>query len=371
MTVFISTSWFLPAYRAGGPIQSVANLVDNFKEEGITYKIFCSNADLNNEVLPNIVTDEWVAYNNHTQVWYASKQITAALKTQVAAIKPDAIFIIGIFSWQFNIVPLLFCKAPKKILSVRGMLHLGALTQKKRKKRFFLQALKFLGVGANTVFHAKYDVEASFVKKEFGQLANVAVAGNFSKVVNRAAPLFKQVGFLNMVTIALISPMKNHLLVLEALMHCTANISYNIYGPIKDAVYWQACLAQISLLPKNIQVHYHGELIPTKIADVLAQNHVFIMPSKSENFGHAISEALSACKPVITSQHTPWAALLENNAGMNVACTPSEICSAINFFADMQNETYLQFVTGAGIYSDNNLNTAANTNAYHSLFFDK
>jgi glycosyltransferase involved in cell wall biosynthesis len=370
VTVFISIPWFLPAYRAGGPIQSVANLVNNFNA-GITYKIFCSNADLNNEVLPNIVTDEWVAYNNYTQVWYASKQISAALKAQVATIKPNAIFIIGIFSWQFNIVPLLFCKVPKKILSVRGMLHPGALTQKKWKKRFFLQALKILGVGANTVFHATDDVEASFIKKEFGQKANVAVAGNFAKVVNKEAPLFKQAGFLNMVTIALISPMKNHLLVLEALMHCTANISYSIYGPIKDAAYWQACLTQITLLPKNIQVCYHGELAPTKIADVLAQNHLFIMPSKSENFGHAISEALSACKPVITSQHTPWAALLENNAGMNVATEQFEISTAINFFADMQNEIYLQFVKGAGIYSDNNLNTVANTNAYRSLFFNK
>jgi glycosyltransferase involved in cell wall biosynthesis len=371
VTVFISIPWFLPAYRAGGPIQSVANLVNNFKEEGICYKIFCSNTDLNNEVLPDVITDEWVAYNNHTQVWYASKQITAALKAQVKAIQPDAIFIIGIFSWQFNVVPLLFCKAPKKILSVRGMLHSGALTQKKWKKRFFLQGLKIFAVESKTIFHATDNVEAGFIKKEFGQQANVAVAGNFAKVVNRGAPLFKQAGFLNMVTIALISPMKNHLLVLEALMYCTANINYSIYGPIKDAAYWQACLAQISLLPKNIQVHYHGELAPTKIAAVLVQNHLFIMPSKSENFGHAISEALSACKPVITSQHTPWDALLENNAGMNVATEQFEISTAINFFADMQNETYLQFVTGTGIYSDNNLNTTANTNAYRSLFFDK
>lgn len=135
MTVFISIPWFHPAFRAGGPIQSIANLVKEF-HDNIEYMIFCGNTDLNQVSLENIEPGKWTQYNVNTKVWYAepgsrSDQLTKLVESS----KPDILFIIGIFSWHFNIVPLLFCKTPRKILSVRGMLHPGALTQKPVKKK--------------------------------------------------------------------------------------------------------------------------------------------------------------------------------------------------------------------------------------------
>jgi glycosyltransferase involved in cell wall biosynthesis len=369
LIVFISIPWFLPAFKAGGPIQSIANLVDNCSE-GIEYRVFCGDTDLNNEPLQNIITDKWVAYNNHTKVWYASgKNVSQAIKYQVQTIKPDVLFMIGIFSWDFNIIPLLFCHANKKILSVRGMLHTGALSQKKWKKRIFLQLFKTMGIGSKTVFHATDNTEEVFIKKEFGQQAKVFVAGNFPKTIKASIPVFKEVGYLNIVTVALISPMKNHLLVLEAIQHCTANIKYDIYGPIKDLEYWKLCLTKISILPKNISVVYHGEIAPANIDKALAESHVFIMPSKSENFGHAIYEAFSAGKPVITSNNTPWNELKESMAGINVDTTKESLTDAINFFSEMYNESYLQYANGAEVYADNKIDKEALTKTYQNMFF--
>jgi hypothetical protein len=56
--IFITIPWFLPAFRAGGPIQSVANLVKEFRE-GVEYFIFCGDTDLNSSGLDNVETDEW------------------------------------------------------------------------------------------------------------------------------------------------------------------------------------------------------------------------------------------------------------------------------------------------------------------------
>jgi glycosyltransferase involved in cell wall biosynthesis len=351
LTILISIPWFLPAYKAGGPIQSIANLINNF-DENVEYKIFCGNADLNNEPLQNIEEDKWIQYNNNTQVWYASKnKASANLKAQVKFLKPDVIFIIGIFSWQYNIVPLLFCKAKKKILSVRGMLHTGALSQKRFKKGLFLYLLKIVNVKKNTSFHATDNAEAVFIRKEFGEAAQIYVAGNFAKAIQSKNLLYKEANILKLITIALISPMKNYLLILNALANCTANIEYNIYGPIKDTDYWELCKKQIALLPSNIIVKYHGEINPTQIENVLAQNHVFIMPSKSENFGHALVEALSAGKPIITSNATPWNNLLDNKAGINCNEEVNAISNAINLFAEMNEETYVQFANGAQQYA--------------------
>jgi hypothetical protein len=106
--IFISIPWFVPAFRAGGPVQSVANLVKEF-QQGVEYFIFTSDTDLNGAELEGIETDQWVKYNDHTQVWYAGpEKISDALVKQVELIKPELIFIIGLFSWHFNIVPMLF-----------------------------------------------------------------------------------------------------------------------------------------------------------------------------------------------------------------------------------------------------------------------
>ena len=62
---FILIPWFHPAYKAGGPIQSIANMVEQFHEK-ISYKIFCSNTDLNGTVL-SVPVNNWVKYNENTQ----------------------------------------------------------------------------------------------------------------------------------------------------------------------------------------------------------------------------------------------------------------------------------------------------------------
>ena len=369
MIIFITIPWFLPAFRAGGPIQSVANLIENFTVD-IEYRIFCADEDLNREPLTGIVKNEWTNYNTHTKVWYAEKEnVSDVVCKEIANIKPDVLYIIGLFSWHFNIVPMLFCKADRKIISVRGMLHPGALSQKRVKKQLFLKGLKILGVTSKNIFHATDEIEKQFIKNEFGVNTSILVAGNFAKNIAAQLPLEKTASYLIMVTIALISPMKNHLMVLEALKQCSANIKYNIYGPVKDETYWQKCKAVIAELPTNITVQYHGEIAPGFVVKVFEQQHVLIMPSKSENFGHAIAESLSAGKPVITSNNTPWKNLELNNAGINVDTDVQSIAKAISFFAMLDQSEYNRFVTGSKLYSIQNNQTPEKINAYRKLFF--
>ena len=369
--VFITIPWFLPSYRAGGPIQSIANLVDNFNE-GIEYRIFCGDTDLNGEHLTGIVKNEWTNYNAYTKVWYAESEHTSEIICrEIEHIKPDVLYIIGLFSWHFNIVPLFFCKASRKIISARGMLHPGALSQKKIKKRLFLSTIKLLGVAQSTIFHATNSAEKQFIRNEFGSGTKVVVAGNFSKELHAQLPVLKKENYLTIVTIALISPMKNHLLVLQALKQCKAFVDYNIYGPIKAEAYWQQCLQAIELLPTNIKVTYHGALEPRLIEKVLLQQHVFIMPSKSENFGHAIAEALGTGKPVITSNNTPWNNLDINKAGMNVAANVDEIANAISFFASQDEITYNDYSKAAVKYAKQHLHTTDILEEYKRMFFEK
>lgn len=367
--VFITIPWFVPAYRAGGPIQSVANLVNEFYEE-TTYYIFCGDTDLNGGIIENIETGKWIWYNDHSQVWYAApEKLSDTLIKQVETIKPDILYIIGIFSWHFNMVPMLFCKVPKKILSARGMLHPGALAQKKWKKKIYLKIFKLLEYHYKIIFHATDSHEEIYIRKIFGKPAKINIAGNFPKNIGQLPLEKKKPGILTLVSIALISPMKNILIVLESLRKMKSSIQYKIYGPVKDSEYWNKCVEEIKLMPDNIQVKFYNEIHPSKINEALLNTHVFILPSESENFGHAIYEALSAGRPVITSNYTPWDNLKKFSAGINVSLENNdELTEAINFFASMNETELLQWHAGAIAYAANAIDIKKIKDQFRKMF---
>ncbi len=367
--IFISIPWFLPAFRAGGPIQSVANLVKEFRE-GVEYFIFCGDTDLNGSALENVEVDKWILFNESTKVWYCSpEKISDSLVKQVELLKPDLLFIIGMYSWHFNIVPLMFCKGTTKILSTRGMLHPGALTQKKWKKKIYLQLFKLLEYHYKVAFHATDAEEANYISHYFGEPVKVHIAGNFPNRTGILPLQTKEPGLLKLTTIAIISRMKNILLVLEALEKVAATIQYDIYGPVKDEEYWNDCKEKIKDLPKNITVHYHKEVLPEDIKSVLSEAHVFISPSKSENFGHAIYEALSAGRPVITSHFTPWNHLKEAHAGINVSIDYTiDLTEAIEFFAAMDELELGKWSRGAFEYAEKAVEMEKVRGEYERMF---
>jgi glycosyltransferase involved in cell wall biosynthesis len=336
----------------------------------VEYYIFCSDIDLNGGALENIVIGEWVHYNDYTKVWYAHhEKISDSLVKQVDEVKPEFLYIIGLYSWHFNMVPLIFCKHPKKILSVRGMLHPGALSQKKWKKKIYMQLFKLMEYQHKIVFHATDAAEEKYIRKHFGKPAVISIAGNLPNNLGASPVAKKEPGALTLISIALISPMKNILMIVEALQEIESVVQYDIYGPVKDAGYWDECLAKIKSLPTNIKVTAHKEIEPSGIKEVLTRAHVFILPSKSENFGHAIYEALSAGRPVITSNYTPWNHLRESCAGLNVSVEDHrELADAINFFAAMDEPTLMQWHQGAIDYAARAIDMEKIKGQYKEMF---
>ncbi|HEV7330121.1 MAG TPA: glycosyltransferase [Flavisolibacter sp.] len=368
-TVWISIPWFAPAWRAGGPVQSVQNLVA-VPVEGVAYRIFCSHSDWDGAPLPGVETGKWVPYNAWTEVWYAGPQKRRQeMVRELERVQPDVLFVNGIYNWHFNILPLLAGKKVRRIVSVRGMLHPGALSQKRMKKKFFLWLWKGLGLHKGLEFHAATAEEKGHVERVFGKGARVHVAANLPKALERQEVTEKEEGSLRLVTVALVGPMKNILLVLQALQGVTEKVDYHLFGPVIDQGYWQQCTAAIAALPANITVHVHGELHPACLPQALGKGHVFVLPSKSENFCHAIYEALAAGKPVITSHHTPWNGLQEASAGWNVDIQDvKEIAKAIGSFAAMQAAELEAWSLGAKGYAERSIDLAAIRQEYRILF---
>lgn len=377
--ILIFYDHFFPAWKAGGPVQSLVNLIRQLYNDYELY-VICKPHEMNEQsTLPGISVNKWIDWEGKAKVYYRDYKggNYFQLKELIASVKPDAIFINGLFSLHLNIRPLqyavAYCKQHincKLILSARGMLHPGALSQKSLKKKIFLNFFKLAGWHKAVHWHATDEQELQYIKQQFGEHMQVLVAGNFPNLLPVTSMPEKNKQELIMGTVALISPMKNHLAVLQALQKSTDSIQWHIYGPVKDAAYWKECEQVITKLPKNITVVYHGELSPADLTKAMGQFQVFIMPSKSENFGHALLEALSAGKPVITTNTTPFKYLQEAKAGytVNINKLDAELSIAIALFAAMNKTEFDEHSKAAAAFATSFVDTNLITQQYQTLF---
>lgn len=355
--IFIIYNHFLPAWKAGGPIRSIEQLIHQFSSDMNIY-VLCSAYDHGErEVLKNVNPDQWNDWEGKAKVYYNSKRNTTLsfFRNIFTEINPDIIFINGLYSLAYNIKPIVTAlqfkhKQTKIILSPRGMLHPGALSQKSFKKRFYFIFFKLLNLQNKVYWHATDEKEVHFIRSKFKN-ARIAIAGNFPKLSSQLPSPVKKQGKLIMGTLALISPMKNHLEILKSLKSVTQEVVWHIYGPVKDQAYWDHCSKLIKELPSNIQVIYHGAIFPEEVSLALKDIQLFILPSKSENFGHSICEAMSAGRPVITTDTTPYLTLQQSHAGytINYQQLNEELSKAIRFFADMEANEF-------NIYTENAMN---------------
>jgi len=355
--IFIIYNHFLPAWKAGGPIRSIEQLIHQFSSDMNIY-VLCSAYDHGErEVLKNVNPDQWNDWEGKAKVYYNSKRNTTLsfFRNIFTEINPDIIFINGLYSLAYNIKPIVTAlqfkhKQTKIILSPRGMLHPGALSQKSFKKRFYFIFFKLLNLQNKVYWHATDEKEVHFIRSKFKN-ARIAIAGNFPKLSSQLPSPVKKQGKLIMGTLALISPMKNHLEILKSLKSVTQEVVWHIYGPVKDQAYWDHCSKLIKELPSNIQVIYHGAIFPEEVSLALKDIQLFILPSKSENFGHSICEAMSAGRPVITTDTTPYLNLQQSRAGytINYQKMNEELSKAIRFFADMEANEF-------NIYTENAMN---------------
>jgi glycosyltransferase involved in cell wall biosynthesis len=367
--IVILYDYFLPAFKAGGPIQSIANLIRNLDTQFEIY-VISSNLDLGCDIPLDVETNTWQDFENgKANVIYLTKEnITIShIKKIIKEISPDKIFVNGIYSIPFSIAPAYYF-SNIAIIHVRGMLHPGALDQKAIKKKIFLGIFKLLSLHKKIRFCVSDQKEKEYTQAIFGKISKINIAQNFPASFDVLPANSKETGTLNLMSIALISPMKNHLLVLEALTLVKNSITWYIYGPIKDKTYWGNCEKLISQLPPNIKVKYMGDINPTGVYNALATCDLFILPSQSENFGHALYEAMIAGKPIITSHNTPWNLLEENNAGYNVNLSALDISNAIESAALLNQIDYNQKVKAVAIFARNAVNINEIKNQYLALF---
>jgi glycosyltransferase involved in cell wall biosynthesis len=351
MSLLFIYDYFYPAYKAGGPIQSLVNAAALLANDYDIF-VYTSCYDLNSTTpISGIEVDTWTEVHLPNtgaiiQVWYNYK---AGYKAATKNMSFQHIYLNGIFTPSFFLVPLFHerSKQSKLIVSPRGMLQRGAIEKKYYKKIAYINFLKLSGYLKLVKWHATDSVEAEDIKHQFPFVNTIEVVPNIPKKPISDCVLPNKVnGKLSLVYLSLIADKKNLHLAIKAISATTANVSLDIYGPIKDEMYWKECQLLIQQSTKSIT--YKGDVLPTNVQITLSKYDAGIFLTKGENFGHALYECFSVGRPIITSHFTPWNNLENKFAGWNVDINLLDnITKAIDNIATMPNNTFFQYCNGA------------------------
>ncbi len=377
-TILIFIDWFLPGYKAGGPIRSVVNLVKILQND-FNFKIITTDTDFKEKKpYDNIVSDKWLNRYDYTIYYISKKNLSiSTLKTLIKNTEFDKIYLNSLFSLYFTLIPLFLLKKktlPENIiLAPRGMLGKGALKIKSLKKKIFIVVVRFTKFMKKIKWHASTKYEADEITKIFGNKVHICIASNLSAPVKELKYIQKKekqsVRFL---FLSRISPVKNLDFALQILQQSdvkNCKITFQIIGPVEDADYWKSLQPLINNLNDRIEIIYSGSISAEKTKTYFQENHFLFLPSKSENFGHAIVEALSNACPVIISNNTPWKNLEQENAGWNIPLNNKQkYLNIVKQCLEIDTEKYQKMQDDALQYIKKRVNTKKIINQNKMLF---
>ncbi|HTI11053.1 MAG TPA: glycosyltransferase family 4 protein [Puia sp.] len=358
--ILLLTDWYEPGFKAGGPIQSCRNFVRALHDE-FEISIITGDRDHGDtQPYQGIAANTWITKDNGVRIWYAGPGTLkpGPLKRLITAITPDYIYLNSMYSYHFTLLPL-WLKWRKQIaagivIAPRGMLQAGAMQFKSGKKKLLLKLLNTSGLPGKLIFQATDSQEKEDIERYLPSAGKILVIANFPKMNSIPwSPTPKRPGELHCVFISRLAPKKNLLFLLEVLENLpdTIRLRLNLYGEIEDQRYWKKCLSAIEGLPSHITVDWKGSIPNEAVPEVLQQHHIFVLPTKGENFGHAIFESLALGRPVLISDRTPWRNLESGHTGWDLSLDrPDLFRQSIEKAASFDQEEYDHWSRSAYLY---------------------
>lgn len=399
---FVGT--YIPGYKGGGPIRSIANLAAALGDE-IDFEIITGDRDLGDrKPYEGIQHDTWMQVGK-AKVMYLRPGLRGVLKIISILRTSDenrVVYLNSFFSRKFSMLPMWLrwtglCKTKYMVIAPRGEFSLGSLELKPIRKWLYLKLCRLVPVYNRILWHASSGYESQDIQRQFPRvldLKNISetenvtpmatssylmVAGIIATALDIAAPFVpifkllptKEKGKLDCVFISRISRKKNLPFALKILHGVKGQVAFRIYGPIEDKEFWAECQAVTETLPPNIEVRYCGELEHQQVKSVLTENHLFLFPTLGENFGHVIHEAIFAGRPVLISDQTPWRNLEQEGAGWDLPLNdPSGFSAVIQKCVDMDSEDYAKTVQRVMHYAAELSRNQDAVMASRKLFFD-
>jgi glycosyltransferase involved in cell wall biosynthesis len=353
--IFIVADWYLPGYKAGGLVTAVANLVE-FMGDAFELFVFTRDSDLT-DALPylGIRQNEWTEVGK-ARVLYTRDLSFSHLRRRIVEVQPEIIYLNSFFS-KLTVKTLCLrslgllppCAV---VLAPRGEFSPGALRIKRWRKSIYRTAALRIGLYGGVIWQASSQLEQDHIAAELAvaQVPDPCIhvawdlpSPDWLQAAKGPPKPPKSTG-VRFLLISRISPMKNILFAIELLTNLIGAVEFDIYGPIDVARYWEECQKGMESLPDNVIVRY-CDAIPRGLVPNIAANHdFFLMPTRGENFGYVILEAMAAGCPVVLSDLTPWRSATESGAGWSLPLDDRELWrNVLQQCVDMEPQTYARY----------------------------
>jgi glycosyltransferase involved in cell wall biosynthesis len=302
----------------------MAGLVDLLHDE-FDFRVVASDRDWGDDVpYAGIRPLTWTSVGPAQVIYLRPRdRRPATIGSLLREVTPQVVYLASFFSPSFSILPLFHRRLNGSraswIVAPSGEFAPSALAIRSSKKRVFLTASRAFGLHRGVAFHATKPEEIAEIRRVNGDSAEVHLAPGLASPRAPARRRIRRPGDpLRVVFLSRIAPMKNLDFAVEVLSRVSARVDFEIYGPPEDRAYHLGCRERIGRLPENVRVREHGTVAHERVAAVLAEADLFFLPTRGENFGHAIVEALAAGAPALISDRTPWRGLAATGAGWDL-----------------------------------------------------
>jgi glycosyltransferase involved in cell wall biosynthesis len=316
--LFVSL-YFSPARSYGGPIVSLARMVDELAFAGDDCCVVTTNADGATSLDAGTVRRSSGALVHYCRRAIAELFAPWAVVTSVAeSWRRDVVYVWGIFVWLLPILLLVQgVRGLPLVVSPRGMLYGGAIRRHGLRKTLFLRLLRYLGIERVAVFHVTAESEIAAVEKYFPSGRCVYVPNGVDPCNSPRSP--RKGRYL--LFLGRIDPIKR----IELIIGSYAIARRRVTEPTRliiagdgDESYLARLKSLTEELDPDMNVEFRGFVAGLEKSELLASASALVLCSRSENFGIAVAEALAAGTPVIATTTTPWGGIEEKRVGWYV-----------------------------------------------------
>lgn len=314
MKILMFISRYGPTVATSGPALSVRETVEALAQEHDVAIV--ARAGSYNGCPEGFPTNRWEQMDD-ARIFYADRhwrridRIVKILREE----QPDLVYINSFFDHRSSLLPLALMRAmpgmdPAIMIAPRGEMSGSALAISSGRKRIYRETARLLGLHKHASFHAagpqdQIDIENAFPGAPIGSALDIGISPP-----SVPPPHHDGSNALRLVFLGRINPMKNVDLALDILARCKEPVTFDIIGPEDGADYMAICEAKRAALPANVDARFLGHVPHEKVLGELSSRDLLFMPSRGENFCHAIHEALCVGTPVLISERTNWTPFL-------------------------------------------------------------
>jgi glycosyltransferase involved in cell wall biosynthesis len=348
--ILVFVAYYLPGYKAGGPLRTIESMVERLHED-FEFQIITRDRDMGDTTpYQDIQVAHWQQVGKAQVYYLLPNELSSPQKLHhhIQTFEYDIVYLNSHF-YTTSVIYLVLrrlhlVKQAPVILAPRGELSPGALSLKSGKKAIYVALTKLLGLCEGVLWHASGEHEKDEIKRIYRK-ADVHVAFNLSLAKSTPPDEVhlrkKEVGKAKIVYLSRITPKKNLKLAVQLLSNLQGYVEFDIIGSIEDFQYWEECQNSIAALPGNLKVNYLGTLPHRWIIPMLQQYHLLLLPTLGENFGHVILEAFTAGCLVLISDQTPWRDLQASEIGWDLPLEDTNAFQrALQEMVDMDDETF-------------------------------